>query len=327
MKPPSLPPPPPPLRRRLLSGSTLARLERLRLRRVSGATRSRREGDSRSPGRGGFAEFVDHRAYEPGDDLRRIDWPLYARHDRLYVKEFGREVEPEEWIVADTSASMAVPEEKALAARRLVFALAFVALRDSRTVRIVPLGSLSSSIAFVKPRPLTSSTSIAEAERIAAELPFELPGAGPSADGTRELRRLRERLSGKAGVTLVSDLFFDGEALVRELRALRTDGHDVSLLQVVSGADVELSVLGRARLRSVETADGPPLDLAIGRGSVERFAAIAAAFVDGWRRVSRAHGFRHVLLRSDAGLDEILFRGLRRARVFVGAGTAGRSPA
>lgn len=306
-----------PAPRRLLSATTLARLERQRLRAVGGARRARREGESRSAGRGGFAEFVDHRAYEPGDDLRRIDWALDARLDRLFVKEFAREVEPEEWIVADASASMAVPPGKALAARRLVFALAFVALRSARTVRLVAAGRAAAMDAG---RPLSSSASIAAAERRAADFEFdpERPAGAAAGDLAGDLRRLRERLRGPAGVTVVSDLLFDGEPLVRELVALRSAGHDVAVLHLLAREDVVLEPIGRARFRAAE-GGGPPLDLDAGAAASERFAGIAFSFVEGWRRVCRAHGLRHVLLRPDATEEEVLVNGLRRV-LFVPGG-------
>ncbi len=310
---------PPP---RYLSREALARLERLRLRAVRGAAATLREGDSRGAGRGGFAEFVDHRAYAPGDDLRRIDWALYARRERLYVKEFGRETEPEEWIVVDSSASMATPASKAEAARRLAFALSFVALRGSRTVRLAAAGG---STGFRRHRPLVSRSAVFDAARRAADLEFDAPGGAARGDLARDVRRLREAIHGPAGVTVVSDLLFPGEEATRELRGLRAAGHAVTVLQLLSREDVSLGRSGRIRFRGVEAEDSSPVEIVVDRAAAERFERAASEFVARWRRVLRAHGIVHVVLRSDAGEDEFLFRGLKRAGVLVGAGRGARS--
>src|SRR6185295_7488994 len=96
-----------------------------------------REGDGgrRVDRRGGRVEFADHRAYVPGDDPRHLDWPAYARSGKLYVKEFERRDEIAFTVLVDDSASMAL-HGKLVAAQRIAYALAYLALAGGHRVRV-----------------------------------------------------------------------------------------------------------------------------------------------------------------------------------------------
>src|SRR5436190_12961043 len=114
----------------------LSQLETLRLR-------TRKEflgghsGSYSSPRRGTSLEFADYRRYSPGDDLRYLDWGIYARSDRLYVKVFREEVDLFAYVFLDASASMAFPsrEEKYLSATHVALALAYVVLANHDHVK------------------------------------------------------------------------------------------------------------------------------------------------------------------------------------------------
>ena len=97
--------------------------------------------------RGGRIEFLDHRGYVAGDDLRDLDWPLYGRTDELFVKIYGAEREKRVEILLDLSPSMTVTEGKELFACRLAAALAHVALAagDSVAVAAAMVGKMSNS--------------------------------------------------------------------------------------------------------------------------------------------------------------------------------------
>ena len=110
----------------------LGRLELLvRRARVSGAS-----GEKTGADRGGRVEFRDHRRYSAGDDLRTVDWNVYARLERLFVKEFAREEEVSLRLVLDASGSMGLPG-KWNPARRLAAALIYVALAGGQRARLV----------------------------------------------------------------------------------------------------------------------------------------------------------------------------------------------
>src|SRR5947207_835334 len=126
----------------LFTPQFLARLETLRIRARRQFLGSR-PGGHLSPRRGTGLEFADYRHYTPGDDPRYIDWKLYSRTDRLYIKLFQEEEELYTYLFLDLSASMAYPvgNDKYGAARDLALALAYVVLASEDAVKLHALGS------------------------------------------------------------------------------------------------------------------------------------------------------------------------------------------
>ena len=115
----------------------LNRLETLRLR-TRKEVLGNRPGAYSSPRRGTSLEFADYRKYSPGDDLRYLDWGIFARSDRLYVRLFHEEVDLFAYIFIDGSGSMAFPsaKEKFSPARNLALALSYVVLANHDRVRL-----------------------------------------------------------------------------------------------------------------------------------------------------------------------------------------------
>ena len=125
----------------LLDPAFRARLERLQIA-VRRALPSSLRGDRRSPTRKGLSlEFADFRPYAPGDDVRHLDWSAWARLDQLILKLFHDEEDLQLHLLIDDSASMEMgPPEKALAARRVAAALAWIGLRDGSRVSCTLIG-------------------------------------------------------------------------------------------------------------------------------------------------------------------------------------------
>jgi uncharacterized protein (DUF58 family) len=131
----------------LFDEAFLRKLEGLRLA-ARRAVNGRREGERATRKRGGSAEFVSHRPYAQGDDLRALDWNLYGRLGQLYVKEFAREEALPVRIAVDTTASMAPKFDYA---RRLAAALALVANEESPAARLPELEALQAGAPFSLP--------------------------------------------------------------------------------------------------------------------------------------------------------------------------------
>src|SRR5262245_14096590 len=129
----------------LFTPQFLARLETLRIRARRQFLGSR-PGGHLSPRRGAGLEFADYRHYTPGDDLRYIDWKLYSRTDRFYIKLFQEEEELYTYLFLDLSASMAYPtgNGKYEAARDLTLALAYVVLAGDDAVKLHVLSNAAS---------------------------------------------------------------------------------------------------------------------------------------------------------------------------------------
>lgn len=213
----------------------LSQLETLRVRTRKEFLGSH-PGSYSSPRRGTSLEFADYRRYSPGDDLRYLDWGIYARSDRLYVKLFREEVDLFAYIFIDASASMAFPspDEKFLPAARIALALAYVILANHDHVKLHLLHGESSSAAspFYRGRRRMADC-VNFATSVTPSGPLELaPALG------EHLKRLRR--PGKA--IFISDFLMSPRSYQQGLNLLRAFNLDISVIQVLSRAEVNPSL-------------------------------------------------------------------------------------
>jgi len=212
----------------------LSRLEALRLktrREVLGS----RPGSYSSPRRGTSLEFADYRRYSPGDDIRYLDWGIFARSDRLYVKLFREEVDLFVYLFIDASGSMAFPspKEKFSPACQVALALAYVVLanHDHVKLHILQTASTSSASPFYRGRHRIMDC-IDFASSISPKGVLELaPALG------EHLRRIRR--PGKA--ILLSDLLMPVSSCQSGLNLLRAFNLDISVIQVLSRQELDPS--------------------------------------------------------------------------------------
>ncbi len=201
----------------------------------------------RSPYLGFSAEFDAHREYRPGDDLRHVNWNLWARTDRLYVKQFKSDTNLNLYLLVDCSASMGCahgPSPKGRYGARAAAALAYLSLlaRDAPGVFLVGGGVRDHVPPRVRPGQL---------REIAALL-----DRAPMEGRTRLAAELEEvlQLCRRRGiVVLISDLFDDMEGVFRGLDNLRFYGHEVILLQVLDPWEEQLPEQGQFEFRDLET--------------------------------------------------------------------------
>src|SRR6059036_1010280 len=227
-------------------------------------------GIHRSPFRGFSVEFTEHRAYQPGDEPRYLDWKMLARSDRLFVKQFEEETNLRAMILVDASRSMAWRGAPARLTKRaygdrLAAALALILLRQ---------------------RDATGLITFDEAVREV------VPARVKSGQWARLVRGL---------VVLVSDLLFDRDLALTALRYLRHRGHQVIVVHLMDPAEAELSGPPEVRFRDPESAASVvvrPRELARVYGETVR-REIAA-----WRTACRRHGiaYHHVLTDMPFGM-------------------------
>jgi uncharacterized protein (DUF58 family) len=232
---------------------------------------------SRLPGSG--LEFSQYRGYQPGDDLRRVDWKLFARADRYWVRESDTATSITVRLVLDTSASMAQAEDglaKLDYGRLLVAALALLALRQGDAVGLY---ALSDADARILP-PQRGQRHLHRVFHLLEDL--SPAGAWP---GWPRLERLFTAGGTRGLIVLVSDLCEREEEIrtvAAKLAALR---HDVAVLHVAARADVTFDYHGPTTFEELETGRRLELDADAARASyLERFAREAAelraAFAD-----------------------------------------------
>ena len=244
----------------------------------------------RSPFRGFSVEFTEHRAYQPGDELRYLDWRILARSDRLFVKQFEEETNLRSMILVDASRSMAwrgTPERltKRAYADRLAAALALILLRQRDATGLVTFDEQVRQI--VPARVKTGQWS-----RLVRALIDTPDGLGTAAHSA--LQRLTALLARRGMVVLISDLLFDRELALAALRYLRHRGHNVVVFHLMDPAEAELGGPPEVRFRDPESA----LSVVVRPRELARaYAETVKREIAAWRTACRRHGiaYHHVL--------------------------------
>jgi uncharacterized protein (DUF58 family) len=209
----------------------LSQLEALRLR-TRKEFLGNNQGTYSSPRRGTSLEFSDYRRYAPGDDLRYLDWGIYARSDRLYIKVFREEVDLFAYVFIDASASMAFPSraEKFLPAAHVALSLAYVILANHDHVKLHLLqnGAGNASPFYRGRRRMTDCVDFANSASPGGRLDL-------AASLGEHLKRLRR--PGKA--ILISDFLMPATAYQHGLNLLRAFNLDIVAIQVLSRYEVD----------------------------------------------------------------------------------------
>lgn len=284
----------------LLSPSLLAQLERLELvsRKIF---RGRFKGERRSKRRGQSIEFADFRNYAHGDDLRFVDWNIYARLDRLFLKIFLEEEELHFYALLDASASMDFGEPTKLHfARQLAAALGFIGLARGNRVRIETLGQPAA-------RPATVLRGRQSLWRMLELLDQVTPGEEVSL--ARGVKNFCLRSSGKGIVLLVSDLM-DKEGYEEALRYLAAQQMDVYVVQVLSREELDPDVKGDLRL--VDCEDQDVAEITVSGPLLARYKQTLAAFVEGARDFCTRRGITHLVADSSTPVEDLVGNYLRR---------------
>jgi uncharacterized protein (DUF58 family) len=183
----------------------------------------------RSPRKGFSVEFAEHRPYQPGDDLRYLDWRIAARADRWVVKQFEEETNTRAMLVLDVSASMRWTGEagrltKLAYAEHLLGALALLLLRQRDAVGLIRADTELRSV-------IPPSTRSGQWFRVAAALANA--GGAPGSELVPALSQAAHLARRPGFVVLVSDLLVDPAPVVEQLRTIRARGHEVLVLHVL----------------------------------------------------------------------------------------------
>jgi uncharacterized protein (DUF58 family) len=204
----------------------------------------------RSPRRGFSVEFAEHRMYQPGDELRYVDWKILGRNDRLYVKQFEEETNLRAMIVTDISKSMAwsgAPDTvltKLEYTQRLVAALSLVLLRQRDATGLITFDDEVRSVTPARAR-------LSHWRTILGVLSSLRPGKGTAAEPA--LRRVVDRLRRRGLVVFISDLLLDRTTALHALQFLRHRGHQVLVFHIMDPAEVNLDGPAEARFEDPET--------------------------------------------------------------------------
>lgn len=259
-------------------------------------------GMHRSPKRGYSVEFAEYRQYLPGDALSMIDWKVYARSDRHYVKKFEEDTNLDCHLLVDISGSMSYGSHA-------------VTKRDYACY-------LAASLAYLMHRQRDAVGLIAFDEQIVQRLPpsarashlrtillgLERLPVGSKTDVARPLSDLARVMSKRGLVVVVSDLLDEPAAVIRGLRQFRQRGTDVIVFHVLDPQELQFTFEDVARFRDVESASEVFADAAAVRGD---YLAAVGGFIDTYRRELGGAGIDYQLLDTSKPLDVALMAYLK----------------
>jgi uncharacterized protein (DUF58 family) len=250
-----------PLRTRLLRPGVLAAIGRLDLI-ARAVVEGFLAGLHHSPYRGISQEFAAHRPYMAGDEVRRIDWRVYARTDRLYVKEFEEETNAPVRLLFDKSASLKYAPRGGASkldyARYLAASLAYLAIRQNDRVGLTCFDDEVRERTPARGGQRHLHTILAALERTQAK--------GRTRTGPLLLREAA-RWKRRGLVNLISDLYDESSELVEACAALRRAGHEVIVFHLLDRAERLLEHSGTREFRDLETGE----TLLVEAGRARRF--------------------------------------------------------
>src|ERR1700733_7239653 len=262
-----------------------------------------------SPFQGFSVEFSEHRKYSPGDDIKDLDWKVYARTGKYYLRKYRAETNMTGYLVMDLSKSMGYTFRQSLTKFEygicLAAALGYLMIHqqdpvglvtfDTKLTTVIPpkskrtqLGTILSVLANLKP---TGETNIADS-----------------------LFQLASMIRGKSLIMLFSDLLGDPEPILRSLHRLRYAGHEVILFHILDEAEVHFPFTGLVEFEDMESPEKLTLDA---KGMRNDYLDALAEFQRGYRQECNKAGVDYVAMDTSVNFDKALLEYLiQRQRRF-----------
>ena len=290
--------------KRFLHPEAIKRIARLELR-ARHVVEGFLSGMHRSPYFGQSVEFVQHRQYVAGDDLRYVDWKVWAKQDRLYVKQFEEDTNLRCALLVDVSGSMHYGSgamTKYEYAATIAASLAYLALRQQDAIGCV---SFDESVRITVPQ----RTKRNHLESIIQALDASRPQN--KTDMYRILRSVAESYPRRGMVVLISDLLADRDGLFKGLRLMRSRGHDVLVFHLLDEDELTFPFNGPTRFEGLEL----PEHLACNpRALRDGYLAALETYKEEVRKGCVAHQADYALISTAQPLDAALVAYLNARR-------------
>ena len=287
----------------LLDGEMMRRLEQLTLvsRKIS---TGRLKGERRSRRRGSSNDFADYRNYVAGDDMRYLDWKIYSRLERLFIKLFLEEEDLRVYILVDASASMQTGSpEKFLYAKRLAAALGYLSMAGMDSVSTHAFGD--GLVASFGPK-----RGKVNAPRYFDFLQNIEPA--PTTHLGRSLKEFANQTTSSGIVMLISD-FMDFEGYEQAMRNLFGRNFEVLTIQVLSPQEIAPDYQGDVRLIDCEI--DATTDISMGKSLMDTYTRTLNTFCDDLKNHVVARGGSYMLTSTDSPFEKIVLDVLRRKGV------------
>lgn len=249
-------------------------------------------GQHASPHKGFSVEFRQHRPYVQGDEIRRLDWKIFGRTDRFYIREFDEETNLRATIVLDASGSMGYRGQKGVLkfdyARKLAASLAYLLMSQQDAVGLITFDSKVRDV-------IPCRTKITHLHLLLETMVKTVPGKDTNLAPV--LESLAQRLKRRGLVILISDFFDDPAALLRSIGVLRKKGHEIVALQLWDRDEIDFSFGNWARFENLENDDDfILLDPATIR---QRYLEVQQSFAEQLKDGFRKHQVDYLSLPTD----------------------------
>ncbi|HLH53142.1 MAG TPA: DUF58 domain-containing protein [Verrucomicrobiae bacterium] len=304
----------------LLSAELLRRLEQFQLLAARRA-KSSAKGERRSRARGQSVEFADYRTYVHGDDFRYLDWSLYGRLERLFLKLYEEERELPVRIFLDVSESMSFGTPRKFDfARQVAAALGYVALCGFDRVSVIAFPAASGDPnldSTVLARELAARAALRSVRGRKSAMQFFENLAALRAGGAANLNDALRRgalEARQAGLAVVISDFLDPAGYEPGLNALIGRGFQIDVIQVLSPEELAPTNFGDLRLVDSET--GATQEVTFGRHRMRAYQQTVQNFVQRLREHCRTRGINFFNVSSDVSLEQLLLKQLRKAQVW-----------
>jgi len=290
----------------LLPPTLMARLERLEMasRKVF---RGQVKGERRSKRKGQSVEFADFRGYVAGDDLRLIDWNLYARLDQLFLKLFQEEEDLHVHALIDVSESMRFGNpSKLFVAKQIAAAVGYVGLCRSDRVRVAAIGELGRNAPVLRGR-----SGLYRMLDYLSSLSGE-SGASKNETLTDGVKDFLVRGGATGIVVLITDLM-DKTGYESALRMLVGRRMDIFVIHLLSPEELEPPLRGDLRL--VDAEDGDVTEISLTSTALRRYRETVQSFIEDARHFCSQRGITYVFARSDTSIESLVIDYLQKRGV------------
>ena len=258
----------------------------------------------KSPFHGFSVEFAEHRQYMPGDEIRHVDWKIYGKTDRFYIKQYEEETNLKAYIVLDTSRSMAYASEGRMTkldyASYVTAALAHLMVQQRDAVGLT---LYDESIRTYMP-PHATKTYLKEILR-----QLEIVKPGTATRTANSLHEIAERIKRRGLVIIISDLFDDPKDVIGALKHFRHKKNEVIVMQVLDPLERSFAFGGDAIFKDMETGE----ELTTQPWHIQKsYSAEMKKFLESYKKQCRENNIDYVLLDTQTPFDIALFEYLHK---------------
>ena len=259
----------------------------------------------KSPHQGSSVEFVEHKEYSPGDELKNVDWKVYGRSDKFYVKEFEEETNLKCHVLVDSSGSMGYRStglSKLEYATTLAASLVYLMLRQMDAVGLIMFGGRNGETNYIPARSRSTHLQV---------IVEALERAVPSGDARLSaiLREFAEKVRRRGLLIVISDLFDDADTVIHMLKLFRHRKHEVILFHILDPWEMEFPFTDLTRFKSMEDEREV---LTEPRAVREAYLRELNAMIERYRSECLTHAIDYHLFSTATPLDQVLPRYLAR---------------